>query len=120
MPAIRRPGAADLPVRPGEGPWTAAELQQVHAELESEAAGLRADISRAAWQAAEQLTDSVRNAGDDQADAGNKAYEREHSLALTRNAQDLLEQGNRALERIDAGTYGVCESCGQPAPKARR
>ena len=34
-------------------------------------------------------------------------------------AQDLLDQGERALDRIDAGTYGVCESCGQPIGKAR-
>jgi RNA polymerase-binding transcription factor DksA len=39
--------------------------------------------------------------------------------ALTQNAQDLLDQGERALDRIDAGTYGVCESCGQPIGKAR-
>jgi RNA polymerase-binding transcription factor DksA len=43
----------------------------------------------------------------------------EHELALTQNAQDLLDQGARALDRIDAGTYGVCESCGQPMGKAR-
>ena len=29
------------------------------------------------------------------------------------------EQGERAQDRIDAGTYGVCESCGQPIGKAR-
>ena len=39
--------------------------------------------------------------------------------ALTQNAQDLPDQGERALDRIDAGTCGVCESCGQPIGKAR-
>ena len=58
-------------------------------------------------------------AGDDEADAGAKAFEREHDLALTQNAQDLLDQGERALHGIDAGTYGVCESCGEPIGKAR-
>ena len=43
----------------------------------------------------------------------------ELELAFTRNAQDQLDQGERALDRIDAGTYGVCESCGQPVGKAR-
>jgi DnaK suppressor protein len=114
-----RSNAADLPVRPGEEPWTEAELKQVRAELESEAAGLRADLARAASDIAERLTDSVRDAGDDTADAGTKAFEREHELALTQNAQDLLDQGKRALARIDAGTYGVCESCGDSIGKAR-
>jgi len=114
------PGAnADLPVRPGEEPWTEAELKQARAELDSEIAGLRADIARVASDIAERLADAVRDAGDDTADAGTKAFEREHDLALAQNAQLLLDQGERALGRIDAGTYGVCESCGQPIGKAR-
>ncbi len=119
MPAAPRSNSADLPVRPGEEPWTDAELKQVRAEIESEAASLRADLAKAASDIAERLADSVRDAGDDQADAGTKAFEREHELALTQNARDLLEQGERALARIDAGTYGVCESCGEPIGKAR-
>ena len=119
MSAGPRSDAADLPVRPGEEPWTDAELKQVRAELESELAGLRADIARVASDIAERLTDALRDAGDDTADAGTKAFEREHDLALAQNAQVLLDQGERALGRIDARTYGVCESCGQPIGKAR-
>jgi RNA polymerase-binding transcription factor len=116
MPAY---AAADLPVRPGEEPWTDAELKEVRTELESEIATLRADLAKAASDIAECLTDSVRDAGDDSADAGTRAFEREQELARTQNARDLLDQGERALTRIDAGTYGVCESCGQPIGKAR-
>ena len=119
MSAAPRSDAADLPVRPGEEPWTDAELKQVRAELEAESVGLRADIAKADSDIAERLTDSVRDAGDDQADAGTKAFERDHELALTQNARHLLEQGERALARIDAGTYGVCESCGRAIGKAR-
>ena len=119
MSAAPRSNAADLPVRPGEEPWTDAELKEVRAELESEVASLRADLAKAASDIAERLSDAVRDAGDDQADAGTKAFEREHALALTQNALDLLDQGERALARIDAGAYGACESCGQPIGKAR-
>ena len=119
MSAAPRYDAADLPVRPGEEPWTDAELKQVRAELEAESVGLRADIARADSDIAERLTDAVRDAGDDQADAGTKAFERDHELALTQNARHLLEQGERALARIDAGSYGVCESCGRAIGKAR-
>ena len=119
MPAARQSGAGSFPVRQGEEPWTDAELAEVRKELESEAGGLRADIATAASQVAERLTDAVSDAGDDQADAGTKAFERDHELALTQNAQTLLEQTERALARIDAGTYGVCESCGKPIGKAR-
>jgi DnaK suppressor protein len=119
MPAMPRSDAAGLPVRPGEEPWTGTELSRVRAELTAEAEGLRADLARAASEAAERLGDVVRDAGDDQADAGAKAFQREHELALAQNAQDLLHQAERALARIDAGTYGICESCGQPIGKAR-
>jgi DnaK suppressor protein len=119
MTAAARSGAAALPVRPGEKPWTETELVKVRNELESEVAGLRADISRAESQIAERLSDAVGDAGDDQADAGAKTFEREHELAMTQNARDLLARSEQALARIDAGTYGVCESCGQPIGKAR-
>ena len=119
MPAASRSYAAGLPVRSGEEPWTAEELRQAQAELESEAVGLRADIDAAVADLAGRLTDSTRDPGDDEADAGTKAFEHEHDLALARKAQDLLDQGERALGRIDAGTYGVCESCGKPIGKAR-
>ena len=46
MSAQPRSDAADPPVRPGEEPWTDAELKGVRAELESEATGLRADLIR--------------------------------------------------------------------------
>src|ERR1700761_8543318 len=92
--------AAVLAVRPGEDPWTEAELSEVRQTLEEEAAGMRADIAEAEA-------------------AGVKTYEREHEFAMTSNSRNLLEQTEKALARIDAGSYGVCESCGEPIGKAR-
>lgn len=119
MTAVSRSSAASLPVRPGEELWTDEELGEVRAELADEAAGLRAEIDQAESQIAQRLGDTVSEAGDDEADASSKLYEREHELALTRNTRELLEQTEHALARIDAGTYGVCESCGKPIGKAR-
>ena len=118
MTAVSRSSAASLPVRPGEEPWTDEELGEVRAELADEAAGLRAEIGQAESQI-QRLSDTVAEAGDDEADASSKLYEREHELALTRNTRELLGQTEHALARIDAGTYGVCESCGKPIGKAR-
>ncbi len=119
MTATARSGAAALPVRPGERRWTEAELSKVRDQLAAEAGELRADIARAESDIASRLTDAVNDAGDDQADVGAKAFEREHELALTHNARELLAQNERALASIDAGTYGTCESCGEPIGKAR-
>jgi DnaK suppressor protein len=119
MTAAARSGAAALPVRQGERRWTEAELGKVRDQLAAEAAELRTDIDRAESDIADRLGDAVGDAGDDQADVGAKAYEREHELALTHNARELLAQTERALDSIEAGTYGTCESCGQPIGKAR-
>jgi DnaK suppressor protein len=111
--------AGRLPVRTGEDRWTVEELTAVRSELNEENDGLLAEIARAETQIADRLGDTSEGAGDDQADAGAKTYEREHELALTYNARELLAQNERALHRIDAGTYGVCESCGNAIGKAR-
>jgi DnaK suppressor protein len=119
MTATARTSAAALPVRPGEKPWTEKELAEVRQELEAEAAGLRQDISSAESEIAARLGDAVGDAGDDSADAGAKTFEREHELALTQNARELLAQTQRVLSKIDDGSYGVCESCAKPIGKAR-
>jgi DnaK suppressor protein len=119
MTATAHSGAAALPVRPGEKRWTEAEVAELRQELATEAAALRADIDRAESDIASRLGDAVGDAGDDQADVGAKTFEREHELALTHNARELLAQNERAIARIDAGTYGSCESCGEPIGKAR-
>ena len=112
-------GAAALQVREGEGRWSEAELAEVRSRLETEIAESRDEITRAESEIAARLTDSVGDAGDDQADAGAKTYQREYDLALTHNAMELLAQNERALARMADGTYGICESCGDPIGKAR-
>ncbi|MFV0533005.1 MAG: TraR/DksA family transcriptional regulator [Cumulibacter sp.] len=59
------------------------------------------------------------SAGDDVADAGAKTFEREHEMSLANNRLDLMAQMERALRRVEEGSYGVCESCGKMIPKAR-
>jgi DnaK suppressor protein len=119
MTTTARSGAATLPVRPGEKRWTEQELAEVRQELEAEANGLREDISNAESQIAARLGDAVGDAGDDSADAGAKTFQREHELALTENARELLAQTERVLAKIEGGSYGVCESCDEPIGKAR-
>ncbi|HEY7883285.1 MAG TPA: TraR/DksA family transcriptional regulator [Streptosporangiaceae bacterium] len=119
MAAAAGPDAAALPVRPGEVPWTAEDLDEVTETLTAEVAGLRVEITQAEAGIADRLRDSVGDAGDDQADLGAKTFEREHELALTHNSRELLRQNEQALARIAGGTYGTCDSCGEPIGKAR-
>ncbi len=119
MTATAHSRAAALPVRQGEKRWTEAEIAEVRDQLAAEAAALRGEIDRAETDIASRLGDAVGDAGEDQADVGAKTFEREHELALTHNARELLAQTERAVARIEAGTYGTCESCGNAIGKAR-
>jgi DnaK suppressor protein len=40
-------------------------------------------------------------------------------VALDERSRHLIEEIQTALERIDDGTYGACEVCGEPIPPAR-
>ncbi|WP_405425391.1 TraR/DksA family transcriptional regulator [Streptomyces erythrochromogenes] len=118
---VTAPAAApgELAVRPGEDPWTPQEVEEARAELVSEVLRLRAELDASEVAISGLMRDSGDGAGDDQADTGTKNITRESELALAANASSMLEQTERALERLEAGTYGLCENCGQPIGKAR-
>lgn len=109
----------DLAVRPGEEPWTPEEVAQASAGLRAEQERLQTEINESERSLAGLMRDSGDGAGDDQADTGTKNITREHELALTANAREMLTQTEHALERLEAGTYGLCENCGRPIGKAR-
>jgi DnaK suppressor protein len=110
---------AELPVRPGEEPWTAEEVAELHQELTAESVRLREEIDTAEAAISGMMRDSGDGAGDDQVDAGTKNISREHELALANNARDMLTQTERALVRLEVAGFGVCESCGNAIGKAR-
>ena len=45
--------------------------------------------------------------------------ERERDLALSAQARAAVDEIDRALHKMDAATYGICDRCGNPIPKAR-
>ena len=65
------------------------------------------------------MRDAGDSAGEDQADAGSKTFEREHEISVANNSREMLLQSLHALDRIADRSYGVCESCGNPIGKLR-
>jgi RNA polymerase-binding protein DksA len=53
------------------------------------------------------------------ADVGAVTLNRELDLSMRENVEHLLEQVDRALEKIEEGTYGLCDRCGQPIEEGR-
>jgi RNA polymerase-binding protein DksA len=108
-----------LKVKEDEAPWTAEELRAVGKYLREEIESYEREIERAEEELANFIQSSSDGGGEDQADAGAKTFERDHEIALANNSRDMLRQTERALEQLRAGTYGICENCGNPIGKGR-
>ena len=106
-------------VSENESPWTAAELKSIRSEISKELTRLREELAIVEVEMDSLIQESGEGAGDDQADAGTKTFEREHEMSLVINARDMVLQTERALERIDSKSYGNCEECGSAIGKAR-
>ena len=53
------------------------------------------------------------------ADMATITFDRELDEGLEEGAQQTLAQIDRALARVDDGTYGTCERCGKPIAEER-
>ena len=117
MPPSKQVGS--LKVKEGEGAWTKAEIKGVLDELHE----LREKVVHTLNDQEAELAGLMRDAGDgaghDQADMGATSFERDHELTVVNNEREKLAQIDRALARIADGTYGICESCGNPIGKMR-
>jgi len=108
-----------LAVRSDETPWTDAEAAAVREELTEDLARLKSELVDSARDLQDILAGGVDGAGNDQADVGSNSLERDAELSLAANQRELLIQTEKALSRLDDGTYGVCELCGEPIGKLR-
>ena len=102
--------------------FSAAELDDLRARLVQERAELEDQLTTIEdGTFATTQSDMSGDVGldDESADAGSATFEREKDLSIENNVRDLLQKIDRALRRIEDGTFGVCERCGKPIEKAR-
>jgi len=87
-----------------------AERERALAEVQS----LRDDLSHS-------IEDLVDEDGNDShlADSATETLDRGMEQSLEDNAENLLAHIDAALARLDEGTYGRCERCGQPIAEER-
>ena len=107
---------------PIKSPFTAKELKTLKAQLQAHREDIRTqyeEISEGTF--AGDQTDMTGEVGFDEeyADAGSATFEREKDLSLVNNLRDLLDKIDKAMAKIDEGTYGLCDRCGKPIEKAR-
>jgi RNA polymerase-binding protein DksA len=101
---------------------TKPEIKELRARLEEERVELDTQLTTIVEDTfATTQSDLSGDVGldDESADAGTATFEREKDLSIENNVRDLLQKIERALRRMDEGTYGVCDICGKPIEKAR-
>jgi DnaK suppressor protein len=92
-------------------------LQDERDRLQRIRDGLSAEAGEAAGE--REALSELSLADQHPADLGTEMFEREKDMSILDRIDAEIADVDRALKRVDDGTYGVCEACGRPIPKAR-
>jgi DnaK suppressor protein len=98
--------------------FLAARRRELHARRQA----YLADAERSTASALELTEDGASQdiADEDGFGEGDTlSVERDRLQVVASDAQAKVAEIDAALARVDSGTYGVCESCGNPIPEAR-
>jgi len=97
---------------PGDGVPAGMDIAATRKLLQGLYLELAAEVDEAI-AAARTVGSLADRSGEDEIDTGSRTSQREQQIGVLANIQARQAQVERALERIDAGSYGVCESCGR-------
>ena len=90
-------------------------LQDEKARVEGLIGSLKDEVGGAESEQLSELADYDQHP----ADMGSETFEREKDLSILEQLEEELEELQAALERIDAGTYGIDEVTGDPIAPER-
>jgi RNA polymerase-binding transcription factor DksA len=89
-------------------------LEEERARMESIRGGIVREQGESADAGAE-LSTVDQHPGD----LGTETFEHEKNISLLEQVSDELLQIDAALQRLEHGTYGVCQACGRPITNER-
>jgi DnaK suppressor protein len=97
------------------------DQEKVRQRLDSERDRVSREIAEFRADLSVSLEDSTEENAYDQhmADSATPMLNREIDVSLEENARSVLAQIDRALEKLDEGTYGTCDRCGKPIGEER-
>jgi len=114
------------PVRPrqtAQKPAVMKDIEKFRARLLTERERLEAELqeieNRTARVSESERANELSAYEDHPADLASETFEREKDLAIGESVESLLNQVLIALEKVDRGTYGICDACNRPIKKAR-
>ncbi|MBS0629902.1 MAG: TraR/DksA family transcriptional regulator [Verrucomicrobia bacterium] len=98
-------------------PLKKSEIEMFKKRLEK----LRTEMTKMVQEVSNEVKSDVQSSGysQHQADGGTDDFDRSVSLTLTDQEIKVLRQIDRALEKIDEGTYGICDLSGDEIPIKR-
>ncbi len=103
-------------------PLSEKEVQELKEKLLAERKDLQAqfdELEELSFGSNQSDLSGEMGFDEEYADAGTATFERERDLSLVNNLRDLMERIDKALGKIDEGTYGLCDRCGRPIEKLR-
>jgi RNA polymerase-binding protein DksA len=106
----------------GRSVYTKKELDELRKRLVEEREELEdqlTTIEETSFAASQSDMSGEVSFDEENADAGTFTFERERDLSIENNVRDLMGKVDRALARMDEGSYGICSRCGKPIEKAR-
>jgi DnaK suppressor protein len=99
------------------------DVDHFRAELEQQRERLRSTIAHhdiGNSSLTEETGELMSSSSDNHlADTASETYERELDEGLEEDAQEQLRQVDAALQRLEAGQYGICSVCGKKIPVER-
>ncbi len=87
-------------------------LEELRAELAGVVRGLEED-QRAQAEDEEDFTEH------DSGDMSQSMFDREMDATLEQTIESRLQYVERALQKVEEGTYGICDDTGEPIPRGR-
>jgi DnaK suppressor protein len=103
-------------------PLSKKEIQELKEKLLAERKDLQAqydELEEFSFGSNQSDLSGEMGFDEEYADAGTATFERERDLSLVNNLRDLMERIDKALGKIEEGTYGLCDRCGKPIEKLR-
>jgi DnaK suppressor protein len=82
-------------------------------------ARLKGDMTQMSDNALNKDHNTTTSMPNHMAELASGNFEQEFTLSLLGSEEDALEQIEAAIERIENGSYGDCETCGAKIPKSR-
>ena len=95
------------------------DFNELHGRLKTEKAELSEKLEQLITRGQPSLDRKEGSPFGKREEEADEASELEKRLALEERLRESLNEVEHALQKYEAGTYGLCDSCGQPIEEGR-